>query len=154
MSPSVLCTLSSGIGLSIPPSIKLTPFQSKGSSTLGIETDALIASFSLPLLKTTSFWLSTSVATALKGIGKSSIRISPINLFISLNTLIPLINPCELIVKSINLNTSNLSSSPIQFLYSFRWPAAYIPPTTEPIEQPEIDFISKFWRISSSITPI
>ena len=68
----VVATTSTGRLLSNPPSTSSESPYETGLNTVGIVNDALTASVSEPLLKTTSVPVSKSEATHLYGIGKSS----------------------------------------------------------------------------------
>ena len=61
-----------GIGLIIPPSTSVRPFDLKGENIIGTAMDAAIASNNGPFENQTSFCFIKSVATAVKPIGKSS----------------------------------------------------------------------------------
>lgn len=101
-----------------------------------------MASYNPPLSSTTSSPVSRSAATAAKGTGIRSICTSGTNSFIASITRSPLTSPSVLNAKSTRLKTLYLSSARIHSLNGSRYPEAYTPPTSAPIEVPATALIS------------
>ena len=153
-SPSSRRTRFSGSGLTVPPSTSTRPSRCTGLKTEGIEIEALMASYNPPLSSTTSSPVSRSAATAAKGTGIRSICTSGTNSFIASITRSPLTSPSVLNAKSTRLKTLYLSSARIHSLNGSRYPEAYTPPTSAPIEVPATALISNPCLSNSSMAPI
>jgi len=82
-----------GRGLSRPPSTSMRLPCITGVNRLGMAAEARIASSRLPSWNQISCWLVRSVATAVKGIGRSSMQILPTMSRIRPNTFSPRIAP-------------------------------------------------------------
>ena len=113
-----------------------------------------MASYNPPLSSTTSSPVSRSAATAAKGTGIRSICTSGTSSFIASITRSPLTSPSVLNAKSTRLKTLYLSSARIHSLNGSRYPEAYTPPTSAPIEVPATALISNPCLSNSSMAPI
>ncbi len=137
-----------GTGFKTPPSTRSTPLYLNGVKRRGIEIDALMASKRLPDFIQISFWPFTSVATAVYEIGRSSINCSPTRPIKVLMSLSPRTSPLFSHERSSKVTMSTFVMERIHCSYSSSFPAAHIPPTRAPIEQPAIDFILKSFSSS------
>ena len=141
-SASTAATASTGTGLSTPPSTSSRPFTMIGVITPGIATEARIATSTGPEVNQTSRRAPRSVATAVNGIGSSSMRapsrISPIRA----STRSSLIAPAPNGVASISRSTSRALRLVTQSVYCSSLPLASRPPIRAPIEVPAIPAIS------------
>ena len=95
-----------GSGFSSPPSTSTWPLSWTGVMMPGTAIEARIARSSGPLWNHTSRWRLRSVATAVNGIGRSSIRISPTSASSLVITLPARMAPMALQVMSTRRNTS------------------------------------------------
>ena len=135
-SASTPITGSIGTGFITPPSTSSRPLTMIGVTTPGIATDARIATSTGPEVNHTSRCAPTSAATAVNGIGNSSIRApSSISLTRPI-TRSSLSRPGPGRTGSRSRRTSRCDSVSTQSAYSSSLPAAYSPPITAPMDVP------------------
>ncbi len=141
---------STGTGLRRPPSARSRPFSITGVMMLGIAIEARMAASTGPRCSQTSRRLEMSAATAVNGIGRSSMR-APLRISLTLpTTRSALMAPGSEIAGSSRRRTSRWVRSRAQSLNSGSFPAASSPPMSAPMDVPAIVTISwpRSWRTS------
>ena len=126
-----------GTWLETPPSTSRRPLSAIGGNTPGIAIEARSAGSIGPELNHTSRRAHRSVATAVKGIGRSSIRCTPMISLTRDRTRSILIGLGPETLGPSSLSTSlRRRSSNTHSVNSGKWPEANRAPTTAPIEVP------------------
>ena len=143
-----------GIGFIMPPSASSRPLSITGTMKLGRAADARIATSTGPCWNHTSLPVSRSVATAVKGTGRSSIRTPANSSRTRAMTLSPRISPGTCSDGSSSRSTSRWVSEPTHSAYGASLPAACSPPTSAPMDVPATATISQPCSSSAWITPM
>ena len=143
-----------GNGASRPPSTKSILPMLSGVKMPGMANEARRASHMSPWRNQTSRWLFRSTATAVKSIGSSSMRGSPITSRRARTNRLPVNIAGRLMPGSSSRNIWLRLVAHIQSLSSVNLPAAKHPPTKAPQDVPATAVTYKPRDCSTSITPI
>ena len=128
-----------GTGLRMPPSTSFTPLISKGVKKSGSAMEARMASNSGPLVSHTSLRLAMLEATAVKLTGSSSMRRAPTSPCRVSMIRSPLTSPPPSRERSSSRRMSKRVMAFTQRTYSSSRPAAWMPPTSAPMELPAME---------------
>lgn len=143
-----------GMGLRMPPSASSRPSSTCGEMTPGMAIEARIASETSPCCNHTALPAIRSVQTAVNGMGKSSIVLSPRISRTASRIFSARRIPAAVSDGSSRRSTVRCVKELAQVLYSSSLPAACSPPTSAPIEDPAVPTMSCPRSLSSLITPM